>query len=52
MPHLKKMLPGLRSLDMFGYQPQLSFKGQGAFTTYPGIFVSIIMYGLMILNVV
>ena len=37
---------------MFGYAPQLSFKGQTAFTTYPGVFVSIIMYGLMILNFV
>ena len=50
--HLKKILPGLKTLDMFGYVPELNFKGQTAVTTYPGTFVSIIMYGLMILNAI
>ena len=46
------MLPGLKTLDMFGYVPELNFKGQTAVTTCPGTFVSVIMYGLMILNVI
>ena len=50
--HLKRILPGLKSLDMFGYVPQLSFKGQTAVTTYLGLFVSVIMYGLMLLNMI
>ena len=50
--HLKRMLPGLKTLDMFGYVPQLTFKGQAAVTTYLGVFVSISMYGLMLLNVI
>ena len=50
--NLKKMLPGLKTMDMFGYAPELNFRGSTAVTTYLGTFVSIIMYGLMILNVI
>ena len=50
--HLKSLLPGLKTLDMFGYVPQLNFKGQTAVTTYPGTFVSVVMYVLMLLNAV
>ena len=50
--HLKRLLPGLKTLDMFGYAPQLTFKGQTAFTTYPGVVVSVIIYGLIILNTI
>ena len=50
--NIKRLLPGLRTLDMFGYVPELNFKGQNVYTTYPGMIVSIIMYGLIILNVI
>ena len=49
---MKRIVPGLRSLDMFGYEPRLTFKGQTAFTTYTGILVSIGIYSLMILNLI
>ena len=49
---LKRKFEGLKALDMFGYVPQLSFKGQTAVTTFLGVFVSVIMYGLMLLNVI
>ena len=50
--HMKRLLPGLKTLDMFGYVPQLNFKGQTAVATYPGTLVSIVMYVLMALNTV
>ena len=50
--HLKHLVPGLKTLDMFGYVPQLTFKGQTSFTTYPGAVVSAIIYGLIIMNTV
>ena len=50
--HLKHILPGLRTLDMFGHQPELTFNGQSTYTTYPGTFVSIIIYGLILINTV
>ena len=48
--HFKRLLPGLKTLDMFGHQPVVTFKGQSAYTTYPGMVVSVIIYGLIILN--
>ena len=48
----KSMLPALKSLDMFGYVPQLNFKGHSTFTTYPGMVVSILIYGLIVMNTV
>ena len=50
--HLKRLLPGLRTLDMFGHQPELTYNGQPAYTTYPGMLVSIILYGLIAMNTV
>ena len=50
--HPKHLLPGLKTLDMFGFVPQLTFKGQTAVTTYLGTFVSIVMYVLMLLNTI
>ena len=48
--HLRRLLPGLKTFDMFGYVPQLNFQGQPTFTTYPGAVVSFIIYGLIIMN--
>ena len=50
--HLKSLLPGLKTLDMFGFVPSLNFRGLKAVTTYPGTFVSIVIYGLMLLNTI
>ena len=50
--HFKRLMPGLKSLDMFGHRPELTFKGQPAYTTYPGMVVSVIIYGLIIINTV
>ena len=50
--HFKRLLPGLKALDMFGHQPKLTFKGQPAFTTYPGMVVSVIIYGLIVINTI
>ena len=50
--HLKHMMPGLRTLDMFGHTPELTFNGQSAYTTYLGTFVSVIIYGLIAINTV
>ena len=49
---LKHLLPGLRTWDMFGHVPSLNFNGKSAFTTYPGTVVSVIIYGLILLNTV
>ena len=45
--HMKRLLPGLKSLDMFGVVPELNYNGEPAFTTYLGSIVSLIMFGLM-----
>ena len=50
--HLKHILPGLKTWDMFGHQPGLTFNGQTAYTTCPGSFVSFIIYGLIAMNTV
>ena len=49
---LKRLLRGLKTLDMFGYVPQLNLKGQSAVTTYLGTFVSITMYTLILINTI
>ena len=49
---VKNVLPGLKTWDMFGCAPELTYKGQSTFTTYPGAIVSIIIYGLMVLNAI
>ena len=50
--HLKRLLPGLKTLDMFGHPPELTFKGQPTYITYPGMVVSVIIYGLIIINTI
>ena len=50
--HVKNMLSGLKSLDMFGHMPQLSLNGESAITTRFGAFVSLTLYGLMISNLI
>ena len=50
--HFTRLLSGLKSLDRFGHQPELTFKGQPAYTTYPGTIVSVIIYGLIVMNTI
>ena len=50
--HFKRLLPGLKTLDMFGFTPKLTYQGQSAYTTYPGMVISVIVYGLIIMNAV
>ena len=47
---MRRLLPGLKTLDMFGTTPSLTFAGAGAYTTYLGTAVSVLMYVLMIIN--
>ena len=49
---LRGLLTGLRTLDMFGHRPEMSFEGQTAFTTCIGAFCSVIVYILILFNTV
>ena len=50
--HLKRLLPGLKTLDMFGFTPHLNYQGQSTYTTYPGMIISVIVYGFIVMNAV
>ena len=49
---LRGLLTGLKSVDMFGHRPEISFEGQAAFTTIIGAMCSTIVYILILFNTV
>lgn len=48
----RSLLPGLKSLDMFGFKPALLYRGSGSFTTVAGAVASLILFSLMLINLV
>ena len=50
MFRLRSFVVGLRSLDMFGYKPELSIGGEPAHTTIVGAICSLLVYAIIIFN--
>ena len=47
---LRSFVMGLRSLDMFGFKPELSIEGEPAHTTIVGSICSLMVYAMIIFN--
>ena len=52
MTSLESIGSKVKGFDMFGYVPALLYKGDSAFHTVPGAIISLILQGLIIMNVV
>ena len=49
---LRTFVVGLRSLDMFGYKPELTIEGETAHTTIVGAICSLMVYAMILFNTV
>lgn len=50
--NLRSFVSATQSLDLFGHEPKLLYRGQTAYTTVPGALCSLALYTLMLIHLI